>query len=626
MMAIRITLYIFLTLLQFYAANIFARRRLRIEGVADTFIATSVIVISQQILTGWILGLLNHLFMPELSVFNFIISFFLLIISGPRGGGWTVPFHFVIDIIRSWKRACRRLDVLIISCVDIALFIFLLARGIVFPPYSWDGLYYHLSEVGFMIQDGGLGFIERYPFDVFPRNIELTYLWQTIFIRHQLLMNCVQLPYVILAVFACYGILRKAGCRGGTSALAALMFPAIPIVIQQSTTAFIDIAVAACFLGGINFLVAQRMRISHVVLAGLAFGIVAGAKGSGLLLVTSAAATWIVIRIYGLIKRNGFRRYVLWIAVLLFAILLNGFWLYGRNWAVFGNPLQPYNVNIAGVRIFNGTMNFSDHYGPDLLGEYYDLMMSKSWPERMYYSWSDPKSWLNYGGRSGGYGPLWFLMLLPAFIAAFLIALIQRRWRFLMVAAMLLVPFSSIYQLAWWLRYSMFVLCIGMLGLAFVDGILRFSDARRLLRYTALALAFSACFFYVRVADRDLARLQYYIDYGPVYWHPTQFAAEGWQATFFREIYEYEKPGTTIFIDDSYKYMWVICLWNLDFSNRVVFADSGDRAEWFDRLATSNADFVLVGKHGMSYQWVGSYPERFELLHQSAVFAFYRVK
>jgi hypothetical protein len=271
-------------------------------------------------------------------------------------------------------------------------------------------------------------------------------------------------------------------------------------------------------------------------------------------------------------------------------------------------------------------MEFKEHVGPRLLKGYYDELQEMTWPERMYNSWSEPKGFINYGGRVSGYGPLFFLLLLPAAFAGALIALLQRKWRFLLVFVLLLIPLFAIHQLSWWLRYSMFSLAMGILGLAFIDGILRMSDARHLLRYLALFLALAGCFFHFRVVDRDLERLRHYLDKGPEYWHPSQYACEGWQRRFFQKVYKYERPGTTILVDDSYKYFWAMCLWNLEFSNRVVYADIKSREAWFKRLEETGADYVIVGKDGDSFKWIRALPSDYAPLVTSDVFMFYRVR
>ncbi len=626
MLALRIIIYIFITGFLFYAAAVFTCKKLRPDSLLDEIIATSVVAISQQVLSGWVLGLLGHLFVVEHFILNVIISSALIILSRPSGKDWTAPFRIVTRAIRGLRAHLRRFDVRLFFLVDAVFVLFMFARGIIYPPYSWDGIYYHLTEVGFMLQDGGIGSLPIYPVEAFPRNIELTYLWHLIYPRHQLFINCIQIFYMFLAMFAIAGILKKAGCRSESAAFGALMFPVTPLVLQQSTTLLIDIAIAACFLSGINFLLSPKMKLSDFLLAGLAFGIVLGGKGTGFFLILAVAIPWIIFRAYGLIKRNGFARYAGFLAILLLAILINGVWIYARNWAAYGNPVRPYHVVIAGKTIFPGERSFQSHVAPDLLNWVYTKLKDKSWLGKLYYTWSEPVEGISYDGRLGGFGPIYFILLLPAMLASWITALLLRRWKYLLVALMFALALLAIHPMAWWSRYSVFFVAAGILGYAFMDGIGFKSDFRKAARYIAIALAVISFFCYFRITNLDLARLDHYLTKGPRYWHPTQYMAQGWQRGFFQQVYEYLQPGTTIMFDNSFENFLVAPLWNLDFSNRSVFALTDDKAEWFRVLDESHADYVIVGKRGKSVAWTYENPGRFDPLEQSDTFIFYRVK
>jgi len=607
----------------------FVTKRLRLNSIADTFVATTIIVITQQVFTGWVLGFMGRLFVVEVFFANFAISTLLLVITRPKRFEWLEPFRLIRSSFRTWRRLCKRLDVLLLSVLDILLLILLFIRGLIYPPYGWDDIVYHLGEVGFMLQDGNLAFLPRTTIvGTYPRDIELTYLWNTVFIHHQIFLNCQQIPYILLATLSCYGILRKAGCRRRASMLSALVFPTIPVVIQQATTAYIDLALSACLLAGINFLVQKEIRLWDVILGGLALGIVAGGKGTGVMLVGGTAIVWFICRIRGIVREVGFKRFIAWIAALLIALLLNGAWMYVRNWVALGNPVHPFIVKIGNKVIFKGQLGLEVHASRELLGQDYDKIMGFPLPARLYYSWSDPKPRIAYDSRLGGFGPVFFTLMLPSAIASLIIALILRRWRFLFVNAVLAAPLLSISSLAFWPRFVIFFTAAGMLGFAFIQGYLRRAQWCRLLGFIALTLAFVSSFLYFRVPgiDDGLTGLKYFLEKGPNYWHASQFAIGGVYKDFFRKIYQYEQPGTTIFIDNTFTNLRVMCLWNLDFSNRLVYARTEDPEKWFSTLQDSKPDFLLIGIAGESYKWVNNDPERFELLEENREFVFYRVK
>ncbi len=579
------------------------------------------------------LGMIGRLFFGELFIVNFILSIILILVSRPGRKDWLEPFRFIGRSFRALGGFCRRPEFLIFLLLDVILLLLLIAKGIIYPPYSWDGVHYHLGQVGLMIQDGGLGFINSYPLESYPRNIELTSLWHTIFTRHQMMMNCIQIPYILLAMLACYGILRKAGCLRHSSAFAAMIFPTLPIVFQQATTGYIDIAIAACILCAINFLLVSRPRIGDVILAGLSLGLLIGGKGSGVSQAVGLVFVWMIVKSVGISKRDGFKRFLLLLAVLIAASLLNGIYMYVRNWILFGNPVHPYDITIAGLHLFDGTRPLGYLHGKGLLREFHDVLASKSWLGKMFYTWSDPRPGITYDGRQGGFGPTFFVMFLPLMTASFLAALLQRNRRFIFALVMVTIPLLAIHNLSWWSRYIIHFSAAGMLGFAYIDGILRLSDVRRLLRYTVLILAIASCFLFFHEKHPGLKGLKHYLDKGPAYWHASQFSVEGLRMKLYRKIYPYERPGTTIMVDHSLTTYWedatggeFMCLWNLEFSNRVVYAGVDNRTEWFNMLEGSGADFVFVGNGKPSYQWVNSSPDRFEEIATDGKFTFYRVK
>ena len=78
--------------------------------------------------------------------------------------------------------------------------------------------------------------------------------------------------------------------------------------------------------------------------------------------------------------------------------------------------------------------------------------------------------------------------------------------------------------------------------------------------------------------------------------------------------------------DNTYLRFRALLLWNLDYSNRVVYSRTEDKAKWFETMVREEVDFVIVGKDMESHKWMQENPERFELLEDDKFFAFYLVR
>ena len=66
--------------------------------------------------------------------------------------------------------------------------------GYLFPSYTWDALWYHLPIVGYIMQSGAIQEVPNYSFinqwiNMFPKNIELFFLWNIIFLENDVIRD-----------------------------------------------------------------------------------------------------------------------------------------------------------------------------------------------------------------------------------------------------------------------------------------------------------------------------------------------------------------------------------------------------------------------------------------------------
>ena len=115
---------------------------------------------------------------------------------------------------------------------------------------------------------------------------------------------------------------------------------------------YADVMVAAWALAGLHSIVrfAVGGQRSHLVVAGLAAGLLAGTKGTGI--VWAAALTLLAIGVVVAFLRG--RRLatgaaVRGLAAFVCALLALGSYWYARNWIEQGNPAYPFRVEVAGT-------------------------------------------------------------------------------------------------------------------------------------------------------------------------------------------------------------------------------------------------------------------------------------
>jgi len=218
-----------------------------------------------------------------------------------------------------------------------------LAIALVSPPNGWDALSYHLSRVGYWIQDRSL---EHFPtHDV--RQVVFSPFSEMCVLQLQLLSggdhfaNLVQ--WVGFAGSLC-AVAELVGRFGGSAraAEAALLFAAtLPIAIVQATSVENDLLVALWLLV-LLCSVEESLRTGTLRAAlqtGAAAGLLALTKGTGYVLGAPVLIGWTALLLWR--SREESRRRAAIVAIGcagLLALALNA-GHYARNLAVFGRPL-----------------------------------------------------------------------------------------------------------------------------------------------------------------------------------------------------------------------------------------------------------------------------------------------
>ena len=169
-------------------------------GLLDRLLGTFVLGFGQIILTELLLGISGGLHAWLLFVLNTIISLILIY----KNQVWHEAWHNMSERWQAFnhqKRSKFFWAGLGIFLVGVAWIVFI---GLIFPPHDWDGLAYHLGWVGYVMQtnsihnfNAGLIWVDAY-----PKNIELSFLWNTIFLRNGLFVDLSQLVFGLAALGA----------------------------------------------------------------------------------------------------------------------------------------------------------------------------------------------------------------------------------------------------------------------------------------------------------------------------------------------------------------------------------------------------------------------------------------
>ena len=246
------------------------------------------------------------------------------------------------------------------------------------PPFVWDSLSYHLTNIAHWIQAGRIETFDIPVDRIFnPANYEVFATWFAVFVHHDAVIEAAGIPPYLLAVVAVYAAARGIGRSRIASVLAALAYGSTPAVIIAATGTKNDIHIAAYYLTALALVIdltsrppkqAAKGNLGRLTLLALVLLMAAGTKTyilhllPGLVLIpilwTRGRSLRPRISQLLLSGRQEYRSLgrpgqILLVGMLLSGLFMGLFWNV-RNWVVSGNPFYPYDVLVAGKTVFQG--------------------------------------------------------------------------------------------------------------------------------------------------------------------------------------------------------------------------------------------------------------------------------
>jgi hypothetical protein len=234
-----------------------------------------------------------------------------------------------------------------------AAYLYVLAIGLLFPPFSGDALMYHLPIAASFVEQGNLqppglsGFWKSSLWAYYPANGSLLLAW-FLMTGGDRLVDLVQLPFVLFFSGALFALCRHLRLSRKDAVWAVLLFVSIPLVISQAKTSLNDVVLAFFVLTTVFWLVSFSMKRpwQFALLAGLPAGMLLGMKPNGPVHVGLIAGIGVA---FVLLQKEApwparFKGTTACLVVSTACLLVfGGFW-YGRNWLQVGDPTYPLGL------------------------------------------------------------------------------------------------------------------------------------------------------------------------------------------------------------------------------------------------------------------------------------------
>jgi hypothetical protein len=627
--------YIIINLLLFTSWYILLFKKRELLSLADRITGAFVLSLTQIIATEMLLGVLfKKLSAAPLFFFNILISTGVLFLAFliDRDPGYIDKPNFIASLfnelsnkIIDFSRIMKNDWILLcIFCLFLISLCWIMLVGYLFPSYAWDALWYHLPIVGHIMQNGAIQEIANHSFidqfmNIFPKNIELFFLWNIIFLQNDIVTDLSQLIFTVIGVCTVYNIAVKLGVTEKHAMYSGLLFFFTPVIILQSTTNYVDVATAVLFLIAVNYLMygnsghvpndkmetlLLRKRKLTVFFAGLTTGILFGSKGSGPLFVIVLSAVFLIqefvhhFRCLPLKKRNVFKItvkfYFLFFAVPV--LFIGGYW-YIKNWILYGNPVHPMEISLFNITIFKGMYKGIIEPAPEVIKRL-------SFLTRPLYVWIENTEYYLYDSRLGGLGPIWFILFLPGLLFSLVFAGIRKKYDFLAVFLIFAAAFL-LYPRNWTPRYVIFIVGLGALSFGLLLDY--FSARERVLRVIALFFV-GYTFFAAQSPCVTPEQIKKFIQL------PAHERTIARHAPFNIDLHARQEYGYWIWISNNiakgdtlaytFEPLFLSPLWNNSYSSKIAYVKSDAYKEWLESLRDSNVTYILVRRHSPEDKWI----------------------
>ena len=516
-----------------------------------------------------VLGFLGFL-RPGVAVgLQLLISVALFFVARP--GASTTP--------TTWTREPRGYIALnVVALLGLPILVRMIWYASVLEPYTMDGLAYHLPPLVEALQRGRFVVSETLNVwaNAYPKNAEMISLWLMLG-RHGSLILFTQLLFLPAGILGVALLARRSGTPARLSLAAGLSLFFLPIVVAQSTTEYIDIAMGCTLLACAALTLLYRDGVltrpwgTVVLLAALGF--LAGIKYNGpvVAVVFGAIAFW-----PDLVGRRLGREHL----VGLLLAVPGAIW-YFANIVWFHNPLWPFAI--PGMHwLAPYTAHVQDIMRPNtpkgFLNQSPWLSTWQVWREQI-----PTEELYSIDSRYGGFGPLWFCLWLPAIPFWLFKTVREGRWRKSFGFALLFIALFAVMEAFWWPRYSWWFAALGIVAFAVL-----WHRMPPLLQGAAGLLTVLGALF---VLHNTLVQ-------PPWYWQPFAGVLEGKQpfSLLYGETYAQirQRQGEVIALSQAPWQQYY--LYGDDYSNRLVMVTAASAGELEAQMRAAGATLYFAAE------------------------------
>lgn len=466
-----VLLFSFIILSQFYQ---FLRRIDKLLTVA--VFSVSYIIFSELVL-GVVFQRLTALYLFAITTFILLIMLIFL----AKQVRLKSAFNEVFTLLREFIQETRGSFTLCFMFCAVAFIILLhIFFVILLPPDTTDALAYHLPAVAHWLRSGKISTVPNaYSLiNTHPMNTELLFLWNSIFLNDDIIVDSTQLFFAILGAIGIYAIGRRYNISKKASLIAGYIYFLTPCVLMQLRTCYVDIALASSLILLFNFFLIflRRQNTCTLLLWGLASGIALGIKHTAIIFIAILICIWFFLvlskKYESNISNKITKTFLLQLFLFFFIIALIGSYWYVRNLVLYKNPIYPYNVSFLGTNLFHGLFSVEEVNTLRVMEcrdcpYFYKLAL-------LFFDNTTAQGVYTYDSAFIGFGPIFSIIGIPSFLFCLFLSFKTKNISILLYPLISIIIFL-LHPVKWYPRYHIYMLPAISLSIAYTLDHLNFS-------------------------------------------------------------------------------------------------------------------------------------------------------
>lgn len=568
------------------------------------FSSTFFLFYCQIIATEFMLGLVSLLNSFDLSFLNIIITS-CLIYYLQRKFGSNIFKKYLINIRQIFRNAIKDIKsnplFLILLSIAFILLAWIIFLGIIFPAIDWDGNSYHQTFIGYAIQNHNF-------YDIptslkwlagYPKGGEFIELWNVMIINNDTFVDLVQIPFLLLGIYSLYEVSKKLGVNRQNAKFTALLYLFLPIVINQLKTTYIDVMLCSLMFAGLAMVLKEKLNKLDLLIVGIIFSLIISLKFTGILFIIILTPL-LIWNLHKNINKKiiNINKYYFNKLIIVFLPILFGLYWYVKNLILYNNPMYPFGLKVMGLTIFPGK-TFQDLAADAALTV---TSLPKGCLNRIWFVWTEQKDWYgclyNYDANFTGFGPIWFVILIPAIVIAIVIAIRKRNYLYMIISA-LIIAILSIYPSNYYSRYTMFIVAIGIFSLGIVLSEInnKVSNFVKLITIIIAVIVFATNFTLCNFAP-GMVKNQF----------QSLMAGNSRSLAYKNAIGESylflqnKIKSKEVVVYDSSPY-FIYALWKPDYSNVVTYIKADTKEKWQEKAKRERVRYLFTLIGSSEHKW-----------------------